>query len=149
MSKTVRNFCIFVFVVIVVLIAVLQMRSRDRSALANYKASLRAKGEKLTAEELGFPRPPDASSNLDLLIAGTGQVGRAKFDPGTLDLMRFVGPGRAAVVWSAPQVPVERTRALPSSAASAAPWAEFSAQFDNISNALELIRTATEVPPRY
>src|ERR1041385_1540419 len=104
MSKTVRVLIIIAVIVVAVPALLLcGQRSRNRDALAAYKASLRAKGEKLTAEELGYPRPPEASRNLDLLLAGVNQIAAAQFEPGSLDWMHFIGPGRADVLWAQPQ----------------------------------------------
>ena len=78
MSKAVR--IVVIIAVIFVAVAALtfrSQRSRNAAALAAYKADLRAKGEKLSAEELGYPRPPESSSNLDLLIAGVNRIAAA------------------------------------------------------------------------
>ncbi len=71
MSRTVQ-------IVVIVAVTVLTFRLHSpTAALAAYKAELRAKGEKLSAEELGFPRPPEASGNLALLLASVSQLGPA------------------------------------------------------------------------
>ena len=147
MSKTVR----IVIIVGVVLVAVPALmirgqRSRRVTALAAYKAELRARGEKLSAEELGYPRPPESSSNLDLLLAGVSQLGSAQFEPGMLELMHFVSAGRAEVAWAQPQLGMISTRVANTNAAT---WEIFSAQFETAANALQDIRFALQVPPRY
>ena len=65
--------------------------SRNRNALAKYKAELRAKGEKLSAAELGYPRLPEPTDSLDQLQAGLSGIRRGVWQPGLLDLMRYVG----------------------------------------------------------
>src|ERR1051326_8134369 len=134
MSRTVRVLIIIAVIVIAVPALLLRgQRSRNRDALAAYKASLRAKGEKLTAEELGYPRPPEAASNLDLLLSGVNQITSGKFEPGSLELMRFVGVGRAEIVCTLPDLNLNYSPAAKTNRAS---WTEFSAQFDTNADAL-------------
>jgi len=83
--------------------------SRNVAALAAYKAELRAKGEKLTFHELGFPRPPESLSNLNLLVGGLQQLEHlptTTIEPGSADYLRSAGPGashlglaRVALEW--------------------------------------------------
>lgn len=143
MHKTAR--IVVIIGVIFVAVAALtfrSQRSRNAAALAAYKAELRAKGEQLSAEELGYPRPPESSSNLDQLIAGVNRIASARVEPGTLELMHFVNAGQAEVAWAQPQV---RTFGGP----NAATWEIFSAQFESSADALQDIRDAAQVPPRY
>src|ERR1051325_717643 len=147
MSKTVR--VVVAIAVIVVAVPALMFRgqrARNLAALTGYKAELRAKGEKLSAEELGYPRPLEASSNLDLLIAGVNKIGATQIEPGTLDWMHFVGPGQAEVLWAQPQLRAISTSPGKTNAAS---WEMFSAQLETNAGALQDIRDAVQVPPRY
>jgi len=146
MSKTVR-IVVIIGVILVAMMALLFHRPRPRqaAALAAYKAELRAKGEKLTAAELGFPRPPESSSNLNLLLTGVSQLGSAQFEPGLLELMHFVSAGRAEVAWEQPQLRMIPTRAASNNAAT---WETFSTQFETSAAALQNIRVAVQVPPR-
>ena len=151
MSKPVR--VIIIVGLILALVAVIVFRSqisRDATALAAYKAGLRAKGEKLTAEEFGFPRPPETSQNLALLIAGLNQLPKAQFDPAELELMEFVSAGRAEVIWARPQVRRNSTQGLPKGYRTVqSEWEDFTAQFETAAAALQNIRDATQIPPRY
>ncbi|MSU59078.1 MAG: hypothetical protein EXS35_13075 [Pedosphaera sp.] len=147
MTKAVRIVIVIGIIVAVIGALIIRgQRSRARSALAAYKAALRAKGEKLTVEELGYPRPPESSTNLNLLLAGVDQIASVKFEPGSLELMRFVGAGRAEVTWAEPEL-----RAVWSWGAktNAATWEIFSSQFATNAEALQDIRDAVQVPPRY
>lgn len=57
-------------------------RSRNRSALAKYKAELRAKGEQLTWAELGYPRQAETNNSLNQLLAAVAKIHKAKIEPG-------------------------------------------------------------------
>ncbi len=147
MSKTVRNVIIAGVIVVAVPALIFHgQHSRDRSALAAYKAELRAKGEKLTPEELGYPRPPESSQSLDKLRAGLSHIGSLKYHPGSLELMRFVGAGRVQIGWATAQPPFN---AAWSNRTNSPSWGEFCAELDSIGGPLAEIRAATQNPPRY
>ena len=147
MSKTVRIVAIIgVILFVVAALTHRSQRSRNAAALTAYKAELRARGEKLTGAELGFPRPPEASSNLDLLGAGVNRIAAVPFDPSLVELMHFVSADRAEVAWSQPQL---RTIATQGGNTNPVPWEVFSSQFETAADALRDIRDATQVPPRY
>jgi len=147
MSKTVR-ILVVIGVILVALTALMFRRTRSSSAtaLAAYKAELRAKGEKLSAMELGFPRPPESSTNLDLLLTAVSQLGSAQFDASRLDLMRFVSAGGAEVAWAQPELRMISTQIANSNTTT---WKDYSSQFVTAAEALQNIRVATHVPPRY
>jgi hypothetical protein len=119
--------------------------SSSGRALAAYKASLRARGEKLTADELGFPRPPETNGGLSLLLASVKRIGRAKVDPGSLNLFHFVTPGRAQVSWAMVQPPLNVSRGGRTNAT----WEVLSEHFKLSSDALQGIRDAAQNPPRH
>ncbi len=147
MSKAARIVVITgVIFIAVTALTLRRRRASDAATLTAYKAELRAKGEQLSAEELGFPRPPEASRNLDLLLAGVSQLGSAQVEPGRLELMHFVSAGRAEVAWAQPQLGLIAKRVAD---ATTATWESYSAQFDTATNALQTIRAAVQVPPRY
>ena len=58
-----------------------------------YKTSLR-QGEKLTAEELGCPRPPETNGSLNLLLSSVNLMGRARLI-WFAGLFHFMGASRA------------------------------------------------------
>ena len=147
MSKTVRIYVILgVIFVAVTALMFNRRRSPNAVALAAYKAELRAKGEKLSAEDLGFPRPPESSSNLDRLLTGVSQLESAQFEPGMLELMHGVGPGRAEVAWAQPQVRMISTRTANTNTVT---WEIYCAPFERAADALQNIRVAVQAPPRY
>ncbi len=147
MSKTVR----IVAAIGVIFLAVMALthrsqRSRTTAALTAYKAELRAQGEQLTAAELGFPRPPEASRDLDLLVAGVNRIAAAPFDPSLLELMHFVSADRAEVAWAQSEVRASSARG---SNTNPGTWEVFPFQFETAADALRDIRDATQIPPRY
>src|SRR5512140_1424941 len=73
--------------------------SRKHNGLARYKAELRARGEKLTVDEL-FPTDISESDPARTQLINIAAVLRQHtFSPGALDLMSYVGPGLAQVAW--------------------------------------------------
>jgi len=123
-------------------------RSRNRSALAKYKAELRAKGEKLSTAELGYPRAPEPKASFDRLEAAVRQIGTLEYHPGTLQFMRFVDGGRAEVGWAVAEPKFVWSR-NGKTISNSATWADFSAQFEPIADLIEEIRDATQSPPRW
>jgi hypothetical protein len=120
--------------------------SRSKSALAKYKSELRARGEKLTWAELGYPRPPQTNRGLTQLVAAANRLGNAKFEPGMLALMNYVEPGRAQACWTGPN-----PRFSPNTPTGmvAVTWAEMGAAFQEAMPELADIRAVLENPPRY
>ncbi len=143
MSKPSRIFALVVVTIVLIGASVCWRGcGRNRDALSKYKAELRAKGEKLSAEELGYPRPPEKSPGLDRLLETANRLGPMQFQPSSIDIMPFSGPGQVKLVWAAPQ-PVTP------SAGNGHTWESISAQFSNeVGLTLEL-REAVLVPPRY
>jgi hypothetical protein len=105
---------------------------------------LRVKGEKITAEELGFPRPPETNGSLNLLLSSVGLIGRAKVDPGSLELFHFVSPGWARVSWAVEQPPINSSWGGNTNVT----WEVFSKHFELSADALQGIREAVQNPPR-
>jgi hypothetical protein len=147
MKKPIRIVLIIV-VLVVAVVALVFFSSRDgaREALAARKTDLRAKGERLTWGELGFPRKAVTDQSVDRLVAGVFHLGQAKYPPGQLKWMDLTGPGRAQSCWAP---------ALPGPAGSwgaktnTPTWAEFSAQMETTADALSEMREALKDPPRY
>lgn len=147
MSKTRQLTLLIATVVLVVVVcAIWTKRSRGRMSLAKYKAELQAKGEKLTAEELGFPKPPEISPGLKRLQAAADRVATIAFHPGTMEYLPFTGPGQARVVWDSSQPvlnPTSRSANTPET------WEAITAQFDSETNLTAEFREAVQTPPRY
>jgi hypothetical protein len=53
---------------------ILEENLRGRISLAHYKSELRAKGEKLTLEELNLPKPPAKSNGVSALLAAADEA---------------------------------------------------------------------------
>ena len=146
MSRTLRLIIVLVVVLLAAAIARSCVRGSSSSrALAAYKAGLRAKGEKLSEAEFGFPRPPETNGSLNLLLSSVSLIGRAKIDPGSLELFHFVSAGRAQVAWTVAQPPLNFSRRDDTNVT----WEAFSKHFKLSADALQGIRDAAEHPPRY
>jgi len=103
--KRTRVILILVAVVAVVVVTWFIARSPDTSKLAAYKTELRAKGEKLTWAELGYPRSVEPGNAMNRLLAGISRLGPSSFQSGQFDLMQFAAAGRARAAWQAPLPP--------------------------------------------
>jgi hypothetical protein len=146
MSKSLRVLIILALVLLAIpLLWMWSHRSRNQGALAKYKAELRAKGEKLSWAELGYPRLSDTNDSLQKLLTAVGKISPGRTDPGKLGLMSYVGPGRAQPCWAAtkPQL------AVWAKGSNALTWVEFQSDNDSAQRALEEIRASLRNPPRY
>ncbi len=121
-------------------------RSRGQGALAKYKTELRARGEKISWAELGYPRPPQTNDSLPRLLTAVDQLGDPRFEPGMLALMNFVGPGRAHPCWLATN---PRLISKASTRMGTMSWSEFDQVFQQAEANLAAIRAALDDPPRY
>lgn len=146
MSKSLRVLIILALVLLAIpLLWMWSHRSRNQGALAKYKAELRAKGEKLTWAELGYPHPAETNNSLQKLLTAVDKISPGRTDPGKLGLMSYVGPGRAQPCWAATQPPL----AAWAKGSNALTWVEFQSDSDSAQRALEEIRAALQNPPRY
>ncbi len=131
---------------VMLVVAGLAHRSSSRHALEEYKAALRAKGEKLSFAELGFPRPPESNAGLMRFQNALGQIPSRGFGPGMLAPMRFVGPGRALDCSKLP-------RALQTYGSAGATnwvsWEEVNGHLEDAADQLTEIRAAVEQPMRW
>ncbi len=146
MNKLLRTSIILVTVVLAVLLLWMwSHRSRNQGALAKYKAELRAKGEKLTWAELGYPRLAETNNSLQKMLTAVDKIGPGRTDPGKLGLMSYVGPGRAQPCWTATQPQLAKHY----TGSNALTWAEFERDNDSAQGALAEIRASLQTPPRY
>lgn len=121
-------------------------RSKARRALADYKAALRAQGEKLTFEEAGYPFPLETNANLENFVLLTDQLRSKSSIPGSFDLMPYESPGRAVVSWAGDQL----KPAQPNSRNAPAPsWDDLSSDMKTAQHLLAELRAELEHPPRY
>ena len=146
MSKPLRTLIVLVTVVLAVpLLWMWSRRSSNQGTLAKYKAELRAKGEKLTWAELGYPRTPEANNSLQKMLTAVDTISPGRTDPGKLGLMSYVGPGRAQPCWAAAQPQM----ASHYKGSNAPTWEEFESDNESAQGALVEIRAALQNPPRY
>ncbi len=147
MNKTTRVILVFGTIGFGALIlGTCAQRSGDRHALVKYKSDLRAKGEKLTLAELGYPREPESSGSFELLLSNANLLSGRSLDPGMLNLISLVEPGKAQVAWQMPQPPLDQSG---SSKSNELTWEGYSREFLMAADTLEAIREATQTPPRY
>src|SRR6266404_1890134 len=123
--------------------AVIGHRSGSRSALLKYKAELRAKGEKLTFAELMRYKPTSSSAFAAALTNAVGRLAYSRLTPSILEPRKFVGPGRARVLWKE-ESPFG---AGPKSAGTVTNWEEFAGQMENYRQPLWEIQAALKDPP--
>jgi hypothetical protein len=92
---------LLVLVVVVGAVSVLTSanQSQARRALAEYKAKLRARGEKLTFVELGYPFPVETNANLENFIAVADRLSARSGFPKSLDWMPYDSPGKVVAFW--------------------------------------------------
>src|SRR6266699_3704242 len=100
MNKPWRGFLVVAGVALALLaMTLIGHHSRTRSALQQYKAELRAKGEKLSFDELMRSWPSNANNSTAALTNAVGRLVRGPVEPGSLEVRKFVGPGRARILW--------------------------------------------------
>ena len=86
-------------VLVFVLLALLGTGSRNRSSLQSYQAELRARGEKLTFEDLERSRSTNVNNSIAALSNAVSMLGIPQFNPGCIALRRYVSPGCARLCW--------------------------------------------------
>jgi hypothetical protein len=107
-----------------------------------YKAELRAKGEKLTYADLGFPKPPEDGASLLRLTNAVSRIRRKNGEAGKFTPSSYTGNRPQRVVWRDEGMPVDTSTNLMS-------WEEYGALLRNLTNELADIRAAVEVPTRW
>src|SRR5687767_537745 len=104
-----------------------------------YKAELRAKGEKLTFAELGFPKPPEDGAGLSRLTNAVNRLTRQSFQPGRFVDYSSPEPGRVMVVWRGEAF-------LMSFPSNQFAWTAYHSLVEQATNELAEIRAAAESP---
>jgi len=119
-------------------------RSKERKALAAYKAKLRAQGEKLTFAELGNPFPQESNSTLENFSAIVDRLQAKSQIPGAgyIEPMRYEAPGRALVYWAGGSVAATNSAYMPQ-------WDQLSTDMRAAAELLAELRAELEHPPRY
>jgi hypothetical protein len=129
-------------VVVLVVLALLGGGTRNRGSLQRYKAELRARGEKLTFDELLRSRSTNVVNTMTPLSTAVLTLGDARFLPTPVEGRKYVSPGRARVGWGG-----DYPSWLSTNSASARPtWADLAAEMADAQPALAEIRRALQDP---
>ena len=141
MSKTKRIVMLCSIVTLAFLAMVLLgHRSSSAKALQSYKATLRARGEKLTYAEFIADRKPATNNSLATITNAVRNLEGSRLQPGLLEVMKFEGPGQARVTWKESQ---PHWTASPPASLS---WAELGEVLTAVKMNLDDIRRALEDP---
>lgn len=141
MKKLLRILALVAAPIVLMGIAVVfWVRTGNESELQRYKQELRAKGEKLTWTELGYPRPPQTNSGLELLTNAVNSISSSALVPGVIRVTRYSRPGFARV--AEPPIVDEKS-------GNPLPWADVHFKLAAASNALSEIRLALNHPAPY
>jgi hypothetical protein len=127
-------------VFVAAIIAVFASRSSRHQTLSGYIEKLRANGEKMTFGEMIASLTVHTNNSLAILTNVVLQLGAPPADATNIDVMHFVGPGRAQVAW--------RLRE-PTWAASAVPvavWADVGERIVRMAAPLAELRLAMQQP---
>jgi hypothetical protein len=129
-------------VVVFVLLVLLGTGSRNRSSLQSYQAELRARGEKLTFEDLERSRSACTNDSMAALSNAVSMLGIPQINPGSVELRKYVGPGRARLCWKGPSPSwTSNTYSDPQPA-----WAQLAEQITAAQPALSELREALRDP---
>ena len=139
MRRWTIRIALVVLVALAAFVAIIAVFSHGgKSALGQYKAVLRARGDKLTYAELSI----GPSTNLDE-VASRLLLASNLFTPPTppVDLMIFTSPGRARLAWRG-SLRISTSATNP----TFADWADFVAKFQKLEPVLALSRQALQHP---
>lgn len=94
-------FLIFLVLVLVLgtIVATFVLRSTKEETLNGYIERLRAKGEKMTFEEMIASLSPQTNNSLAILTNIVQQLGPPPGDATNIEVMHFVGSGGAQIAW--------------------------------------------------
>lgn len=81
-------------------IITLSQKSGAQKALNDYKAKLKAQGEKLSFGELGYPRVVESNDCLARMVSGVGRLNSVSLTPGFIRLMDVSVPTNVQPVWA-------------------------------------------------
>lgn len=113
-SKLARRLAILIGALVAVLaVFILEENLRGRILLARYKAELRAKGEKLTSEELHLPAVPKEGNGAKALLAAANELVAVSKTGPLCPSGPFTAPGRRVVCCLQPDLGVEKVEATP------------------------------------
>jgi len=142
MQDRVKKFVWLVIALILIgVIGWLLLGGKAGGEAEKYKAELRAKGEKISFADLGFPKPAEDGLSVMHLTNAMNRIRRANVDGGKFTSVLSTAPGRQQVVWQDEGI-------TPNQSSNLMAWAELSALLRNVSNELAEVRLAAEQPIR-
>lgn len=118
-------------------------KAKTRRALNDYKAKLKAQGEKLTWEEWGYPRAPETNDCLPRLVQAAGLLGNRSLSPGNIKLMDLSSVTDIQACWTRADL-LLHDKSQPKLS-----WQKFAAEMEAASVALSQVRRALSNPPSY
>jgi len=137
---------VLLLLIALVVITAVRQKSNSRRALEAYIEELRAQGEAVSWEDLGYPPPAETNTSLSSFLAAVNKLGNARPSPGELDHMHFVAPGTAEIGWAA----AHPLRSSSSRLGTNAPtWEQLIADVNAASNTLAELRASLQDPPLY
>jgi hypothetical protein len=128
--------------VIALFIVWLGCSARKHSPLNRFKAELRARGEKLSFQELARAESPDSERWRTQFVSLASGLGQHRLSPGAMELMVYVLPGTAQVAWkqeSPPWIP----NAGPGTAGT---WEQFNSEIGQAGEILAIVRQSLTNP---
>jgi hypothetical protein len=125
-----------------VLLGLLGAGTRNRGSLQSYQAELRARGEKLTFEDLELSRSTNANNSVAALSNAVSMLGNPQFPPGSIELMKYVSPGCARLCWKGPS-PAWTSNTISDARPT---WAQLAQQITAAQSALSELREALRDP---
>ncbi len=143
-----KRMLIFLLIALVMIVAIISVitsvgKAGTRRALNDYKAKLKAQGEKLTWEEWGYPRVVESNDCLPRLVQAVGTLGNQGFSPGKIKLMDLSSATNIQPGWAKDELLLtDKTMANLS-------WDEFRVEMESARAALVKIRQALSNPPKY
>jgi hypothetical protein len=128
--------------VVCAVLALLGGAARNRGSLQSYRAELRARGEKLTFQELELSRSTNGNGSMAALSNAVAKLGIPQFPPGNIDVRKYVRPGSARLCWRGASPGWTST-----TSSNAQPtWAELAEQITAAQSALAQLREALRDP---
>ena len=129
-------------VVVFVLLALLGSGTRNGGSLRDYKATLRARGEKLTFEDLERSRSASTNNSMAALSNAVSMLGIPQFNPGSIEVRTYISPGCARLCWQGPS-PAWTSNATFDTQPT---WAQLAGQLTAAQPALSELRQALRDP---
>jgi len=123
-------------------VAIFVARSSRHQTLNGYIEELRARGEKMTFEELIASLSPHTNDSLAVLTNVVLQLGALPGDATNIDIMHYVGPGRAQVAWNLS----EPTWAVSAVCGSRVTWTDVGDRVARMAAQLAELRKAMQNP---